>query len=64
MCIVNWYNNIVLKSLNNLNVSIYPFYLGGVYQGGGHLYWILTGPSFAVHMGLRGTKDCVVHRGR
>jgi hypothetical protein len=28
------YNNIVLKSLNNFHVSIYPW-LGGVYQGGG-----------------------------
>ena len=28
------YNNIVLKSLNNFHVSIYPL-LGGLYQGGG-----------------------------
>jgi hypothetical protein len=28
------FNNIVIKSLNNFHVSIYPW-LGGVYQGGG-----------------------------
>jgi hypothetical protein len=32
--LLTFYNNIVLKSLNNFHVSINPW-LSGVYQGGG-----------------------------